>query len=551
MPKYRFRWEALPPDTLAEITDTLGLEGDPVTALRRGYGARPTTQFVRELWPQLRDGWLTRDDYLREWVVEQLRSARLGDPSLDDDMVYLRSCRNAETLRQIVLAAFHIAGDAGYYESADDDRPRPEGVAETPGDLEIWIGDDGVPRAQTRRPEHSRAGGTDIDLDALVASSWAAFADQVRDALPELGDEALIIGLPTPYDDADLEGVAPYLQFVIFDESWIWGELSSNAFLDERLQLSDAQQRHLERIGWLPPTYGPNDEPDEEGSPNFYLQAPLSEAATIAAKAVAAIVEVFDVPHPSFLEWGGTEPVPEDLADDEHADLRRRVDRALASVFDEPLVHDADGDIPIRAGSAMLFVRVGPDRPIVTLFSPLLVDCAGDALALERINRANHGLRFGRLTWSDGTLLASYDLWCDPFVPDTLLQAVRIMMELADDMDDRLRVQVGGRRFFEDTHSASPIAPDRAKGAMLTILHLAAGGTELTPEQAARICDHDRDIVLSLISDAERDTIAWRETAEDSDDPEEVAVARIEEAAAKATLSLLRAALRLIVLEDQ
>jgi hypothetical protein len=182
-----------------------------------------------------------------------------------------------------------------------------------------------------------------------------------------------------------------------------------------------------------------------------------------------------------------------------------------------------------------------------------LVGCAGDALALERINRANRDLRFGRLTWSEGTLLASYELWCDPFVPETLLHAIRIMMGLADDMDDRLRVQLGGRRFFDDaddrTRDDVDEVPDVLHPALNTLFQLTADDTPLTPDEVAQVCEYDRDLVLSFIGSCEQDAIAWRMHAESCDDPEEAEVARGEEAAALAHVDLLRAALRVIVLD--
>lgn len=226
----------------------------------------------------------------------------------------------------------------------------------------------------------------------------------------------------------------------------------------------------------------------------------------------------------------------------------------LAAHFEQPVVHDHDGDIPIRSGSAMVFVRISADLPIVELFSPLLLGVAGDALALERLNRVNRSLRFARLTWSRGTVLAGHEIWCEPFVPELLMRAVEMMMELADQLDDGLRAELGGRGFFEDGEvGAAPAVeavadPDALHPALATIVQLTPTGDELTATQAARICGFERDLVLTLITDADAQGIEWRKSAADAEGPAEVAACEHEAAAWDKTAALLREALREIVL---
>ena len=82
MPRYRFRWEIVPGWLTRRLARDLGLEGDPIAALRRRYGARPGEDFVRQTWPVLREVWLARDATMRRWVVEELYDAGLGDQSL-------------------------------------------------------------------------------------------------------------------------------------------------------------------------------------------------------------------------------------------------------------------------------------------------------------------------------------------------------------------------------------------------------------------------------------------------------------------------------------
>lgn len=116
MPRYRFRWELIPSRLTQELARHLGLSGEPVAALQRRYGLRPKHEFVRECWPVLRDHWLARDGAWRRFVVQELRDLGLGKHEAEvrikaRQMDYLRSCRNSESLRLVVLAAFHQLGD--------------------------------------------------------------------------------------------------------------------------------------------------------------------------------------------------------------------------------------------------------------------------------------------------------------------------------------------------------------------------------------------------------------------------------------------------------
>lgn len=521
-----FRWESVPAEIRTEIAAALELTGDALVQLRRRYGAKPTTQFVRDVWGTLREGWLRRDDRARAWVVDELRGAGLGDVRISDDAPYLASCRNAERLRRTVLVAFHDLGE--------DPAPGhdPAASAETPEAVGF-----------SRRPSGN------FDLDASIESAWLAFSERLRGSLAGLGEhDSLIVGLPTALEPAALQGAAPYVQ-VLGDGAHLHAEVSGNHYLDSRLQLSEARAQALIALGWTAPTAHDGGEWDE-GSSNFVAEMPVETAAELAELVVRTVREIFDVPHPSFLDLPGL-PGPHAPAGGSSDDLRTKVEAALASHFSQPVVRDEDGDIPIRSGSAMVFVRVVADVPVVELFSPLLVGATGDALALERINRANNRIRFAKLTWSGGRVMANHELWCEPFVPELLVWAVTLMMGLADEMDDRLRAEVGGRRFFEDGEFAPSSGDSETEAthpALLTIVELTTDGGTLTPAEAARICGHDRGLALNLIADCESVAVAWRKTADEAENEAEQEDCAAEALSWDKTASLLRAALREIVL---
>ncbi len=515
----RFRWESVPGEILDEVSRSLELSGDTLVALRRRYGVIPTTQFVRDLWVTLRDGWLRRDDVARTWVVGELRGAGLGDLAIDDDARYLASCRNAERLRRTVLIAFHD------------------------------LGEETLPAADSPEPTGLRRPGA-FDLDASVESAWSAFAERLSVSLGELGaPDSLIIGLPTALEPADLQGAAPSIQVLGSDGDRLHAEVSGNQYLDIRLQLSEARQAALVALGWTAPTAVAGDE-WAEGSSNFVAALAGETNDALVDLIVRTAREIFDVPHPSFLDLPGL-PGPDAPSGNNGDDLRTKVAATLAAHFNQPIVRDEDGDIPIRSGSAMVFIRVVGEVPVVELFSPLLVGASGDVLALERINRANNRIRFAKLTWSGGRVLATHELWCEPFVPELLVWAVTLMMGMADELDDRLRAEVGGRRFFEEAESAPPVtesADEAGHPALLTIVELTADDGTLTPAEVARICGHDRRLVLNLIADCEAMSTQWRKSADETDGDLER-----EDGAAQArswdeTATLLRSALREIVL---
>lgn len=134
MPKYKFSWEHLPPWLLHALTVDHGVEaGEAAATLQQWYGARPTDLFVQECWEWLREDWLLRDDSARRSVVTQLRELGLGrhpgGTGKDVEMAYLRSCRNARRLREVVLEEFIRVGETDRA-STDQRSPSSNAVAE-------------------------------------------------------------------------------------------------------------------------------------------------------------------------------------------------------------------------------------------------------------------------------------------------------------------------------------------------------------------------------------------------------------------------------------
>ncbi len=79
------------------------------------YGTPPDEEFIRENWEVLRDEWLADDDAARPAVVAQLwKHVGYADHYPSDrhaEAAFLRTCNNAQRLRQAVLAEFLRLGE--------------------------------------------------------------------------------------------------------------------------------------------------------------------------------------------------------------------------------------------------------------------------------------------------------------------------------------------------------------------------------------------------------------------------------------------------------
>jgi hypothetical protein len=136
-----------------------------------------------------------------------------------------------------------------------------------------------------------------------------------------------------------------------------------------------------------------------------------------------------------------------------------------------------------------------------------------------------------------------------------------MMCELADEVDDDLAVRVSGRRFLEpddlqETDRGGEGESSDMHPAMLTLLQLdAESPRSIKPSLAAKVCENDPKLLLTLIRWNEEQEIAWRmarDEARDAGDPDDEAdVCEHERAHAMRTIKLLRKALRLVVEEGR
>jgi hypothetical protein len=116
---------------------------------------------------------------------------------------------------------------------------------------------------------------------------------------------------------------------------------------------------------------------------------------------------------------------------------------------------DADGDIGIRAGSAMVFVRVRDNPPLIDVFSPVLTEIEPTERLYGRLSELTNRMPIGRLYCTNDTVWASVPVMGRDFQPSHLMLAVQVMTGLADELDDRLQGEFGGKRFYGDADKAA------------------------------------------------------------------------------------------------
>jgi hypothetical protein len=155
--------------------------------------------------------------------------------------------------------------------------------------------------------------------------------------------------------------------------------------------------------------------------------------------------------------------------------LRPFVERTVAEYLgiDEDLLQkDEDGMIPIRAGSAVVNVRLvegGEGHPILEVFAPLLRGVPKTPALMERLNDVNAGLTFARAFWVDEQVILTIELRAESLDADQVAQAVSVVSLAANYWDTVIKQEFGGETSFPDekgeVSSDAPASNDAPKEA--------------------------------------------------------------------------------------
>jgi len=308
-----------------------------------------------------------------------------------------------------------------------------------------------------------------MDLGAKVDQAWTDFQTALADALPKLPES--IAALDVTLDPTAAGHGSPIYSVTLdlTEPGQLRAYAVSNRMLPREHQLSKRRIGEVVALGWAPPGVVPGS--DER----FGLDLPRSATGRAAVIITRTLREVYGSPHPAFLLYtavdaDGTavaDPPPLGVArstgDDGVAQLShvnlaalpldRRVALTLSAMLKvepESLPVDADGDIGIRSGSAMVFVRVREQPPLVEVFSPVLTEVAENQRLYQRLSELSHRMPVGRLYLVGGTIWSGITVFGRDFQATHLMLALEVMTGLADELDDRLRTEFGGRRFFGD-----------------------------------------------------------------------------------------------------
>ena len=317
-----------------------------------------------------------------------------------------------------------------------------------------------------------------MDLRAKVDQAWIDFQSALAAALPGLPDAVSTLDITLDPTAAE-QGDALYTVTVDLTEP---GQLRayavSNRMLPREHQLSRKRLGDVAALGWSPPGV-------VSGSgQRFGLALPRAESLNAAKIITRTLREVYGSPHPAFLLYAAldeqgtavTEPPSlgvartvdgDGLPQVNQADLvNLPLDQSVALVLSsmlkvdpDSLPVDADGDFGIRSGSAMVFVRVRKDPPLVEVISPVLTEVSENQRLYQRLSELTHRFPIGRLYYASGTVWAGITVMGRDFRPTHLMVAVEVMTGLADELDDRLSKEFGGRRFFSETEGEAP-APE-------------------------------------------------------------------------------------------
>ncbi|HWG99327.1 MAG TPA: hypothetical protein VNV66_08400 [Pilimelia sp.] len=334
---------------------------------------------------------------------------------------------------------------------------------------------------------------TTADLRLKVTDAWRDFARALARALAELppGSELDLTLDPT----ASGTGDAVYTVLVRAEAGGALTALAvGNAALPAAYRMDRAAVAHLVALGWAPPGV-------VGGAREYFgLRGTAAGSGPLAATLCRTLRDVYGAPHPAFLVYemraadGSPAPIdqlgtarPAALADGVESDRAepdaagagravgsgpgeghpvvsasaddplplaeqvRTVVAAMLKTDPEHLQVDSDGDINIRAGSAMVFVRVRDNPPLVDVFSPVLTEVQPSERLYVKLSELTNRMPIGRLYCASDTVWASIPVFGRSFQPTHLMLAVQVMTGLADELDDRLHGEFGGKRFFGET----------------------------------------------------------------------------------------------------
>lgn len=278
-----------------------------------------------------------------------------------------------------------------------------------------------------------------FDLDRTTGAAWESFTARLAEVLSVMdSSEDLTISVAAGGATTD---VPPAIRFSATGS----GEVTAT--------LLGSGHAQLESLGWR---RGPDG--------NFRLTGNQEQPAALARAVTATLSDALGVLHPVFLEADQLaellrgEPVPDALLTERgtvgvvmptsRAQLDEAIDAELARLYGRAPLRDEDGDLALRVGSTIVFLRTTADFREVLLFSAIVHDVAGRSRACEVLNDLNAEARYCRFALHRDRVFVQISVFAQPFVPAHLVQALEALAAVADGIDDELADRLGGRTTF-------------------------------------------------------------------------------------------------------
>jgi hypothetical protein len=299
--------------------------------------------------------------------------------------------------------------------------------------------------------------------DRRMPDPWAAFSAALERTLAGMADGQFLI--------LTARGSGRCVQFSAQGADGLRAEVVSNHYLPGPDQLDDDQVARLLADGWQPPTGTPEEatpERDPSGSPNFFVDLPNPVDHGDLARRTIRTWMVLGVEAPKALVYdafagrGGSLHFPElglerARGDEDEADtVEARLLAVVRATTGLPrLEPDEDGDVPVRYGTVLAFLRMLQDPQRVCLFAPLLSDVRSRPALLERLNELNVGSSPVRFLVRGSTVFGYAEIPAEPLVAAHVESVLHAFCARCDGVGPWLARRFGGE-VVPGSETASP-----------------------------------------------------------------------------------------------
>jgi hypothetical protein len=146
-----------------------------------------------------------------------------------------------------------------------------------------------------------------------------------------------------------------------------------------------------------------------------------------------------------------------DQADQPPTSLTEWLGWAVAQILQVDQVNrDPDGDIRIRYGSTMCFVRGIEDPPSVRLFAPMVIDIPQTPALLADLNDINLNITVGRVVHTPANeVLFSLELYGEQLTVEIVRASLDAATTIADHFDHQLQSRFGGKTLYAEVSDDS------------------------------------------------------------------------------------------------